>query len=158
NPHVIDIRSRRRSRFIVLGTLALVGIAAAMFIGRVSGPESGSAAASPPPAPVTTPALTGAASGYAPGVVLLPPEPAAEEVSRAAGALPLVPGPVGRPPDLAKSLLVLRKAVERHPELVQGPELDDRANFLVSMTMRTDGGVINSAAELASPATYPEIS
>src|SRR5690606_21309450 len=71
NPRVTDILARRRSRCIVLGRLALVGIAAAMFIGRVSGPESGSAAASPPPAPVTTPALTGAASGSAPGVVLL---------------------------------------------------------------------------------------
>jgi hypothetical protein len=158
NPQVIDIRSRRRSRFIVIGTLAVVGIAAAMCVWWLPRPESGLVSALLSPAQVAPPALKPVASGPVPEITLPPAEPEAVVVTPAWGDLPLVPVPARRQPGLAKSLLVLQKAVERHPDLVQGPELEDSsASFLVSMTMRRDGGVINSAAELASPATSFDI-
>lgn len=156
NPRVVDIRSRRRTRVIVFAALTVVGIAAAMFIGRLSGPESGAVDALMSPAPVATTALASAASGPEPETARSPREPGIEQGMPAVGGLPLVPVPAARQADLGKSLLLLQKAVERHPEMVQGPELDDGMTFLVAMTMRPDGEVINSAAELASSANYSE--
>ncbi len=48
--------------------------------------------------------------------------------------------------------------MERHPELVEGPALDDAAIFFVSLAMRADGAVLSSAAELASTAAYTDVS
>jgi hypothetical protein len=99
-----------------------------------------------------------AAPGPAPEITLPAAEPETEQVASAMLKLPLVPAPAAAPLDMEKSLLVLRRAVERHPEMVQGPQLDDALVFVVSVAIRADGAVLNSAAELASPATYPEIS
>lgn len=91
-------------------------------------------------------------------VALQPTGPEAEPLETMTTELPLVPAPRGRPPDRNKTLLALRKAVERHPDLVQGPPLDDSQQFFVSISIRVDGSVLDSAAELASPATSTEIS
>jgi len=75
--------------------------------------------------------------------------------------LPLVPRPGTQPPsppDPDKLTLALRKAVETHPELVTGPQLEDSASFLVALALRADGTVLSSIAEQASPATSFEIS
>jgi hypothetical protein len=79
-----------------------------------------------------------------------PPDPAIAE-------LPLVPAPRGQPVDVNKALLALEKAVERHPDLVQGAPLEDTQLYFVSIAIRADGGILDSAAELASPATSTEI-
>lgn len=84
--------------------------------------------------------------------------PTVEDVSQADAELPRVLPPAGIPPDLDKSLLLLRKAMEKHPELVEGPPLDDSATFIVAVALRTNGMVLDSAAELASPDTFSEVS
>lgn len=73
--------------------------------------------------------------------------------------LPLVPEPKELPAtEPAKSSLAMQRIAERHRELVEGPQLDDTALFFVSLLMRADGSVLDSAAELASPATATETS
>jgi hypothetical protein len=70
--------------------------------------------------------------------------------------LPLVPEPAALEQDPAKEALALRKAVELHPELVEGQALGDDAFLIVSLVMRADGLVLSSAAEQASNATVTE--
>lgn len=157
-----QVRYPLRRLTLIGGLVALAAAAGALMWYWGRSLPSASAAFVAADAAVTTtvaePALKPAAPGPAPEIILPAAEPEAEQVAPAAVKLPLVPAPAGRPPDREKSLLALQKAVERHPEMVQGPELDDASIFFVSVAMRTDGAVLNSAAELASPATSPEIS
>src|SRR5690606_9401324 len=71
--------------------------------------------------------------------------------------LPLVPEPAAKVQDPEKVNLAMQKAVDRHPELVQGQLLDDPSIFIVAIALRTDGSVLDSAAELASPDTSTAI-
>jgi hypothetical protein len=148
-----DARTRRH-RFIMAGTVVAVAAAASALM-WYWGPPSSSAS----PVAVALMTTTVAEPALKPAVPTAPAaEPEAEQVTPAMAKLPLVPAPAGPPEDMEKSLLVLQKAVERHPEMVQGPQLDDASIFLVSVVMSADGTVLSSAAELGSPATATEIS
>lgn len=148
---------------LVGGALALVAAAGVLTWYWSRSLPSGSAASLQTAAPVTPsfaePALRTVSPDPALENALPAAQPETEQVEPTEMKLPLVPAPAGRPPDMEKSRLALQKAVERHPEMVQGPQLDDPSIFIVFLTMRTDGTLLDSAAELASsPATYAEIS
>jgi hypothetical protein len=148
-----DARTRRQ-RFIMTGTVVAVAAAASALMWYWGPPSSSASQAAV--ALVTTTVAEPALKPAAPTAPAAEPE--TEQVAPIVAKVPLVPAPSGPPEDMEKSLLVLQKAVERHPEMVQGPQLDDASIFFVSMTMRADGTVLSSAAELASPATATEIS
>src|SRR5262249_33893455 len=62
--------------------------------------------------------------------------------------LPLLPAPVYSSDAQRNALvdLALMRAAERHPELVEGPEIDD--TYAVAVALREDGIVVTSAAKL----------
>ncbi len=152
-------RSPWRRLTLIGGIVALAAAAAWVWSSGHSLP--------PAPAPIATATVAsgtpaGAASSEAsqiPGrdASPLPERAEIEELTPTAAKLPVVlpPGPRLQVP--RKLALALQKAVERHPELVQGPRLDDEATFAVAVALRTDGSVVGSAAELASNATFTAI-
>jgi hypothetical protein len=153
--------SARLSRARSLRRLTLIGgfLALAAAAGALMwywGHSSPAAAAS-----VTTtvaePVLTPIAAIAAPGISAKAAEAEASQLAPPMVNLPLVPPPSAPPPNVAQSSLALQIAVQRHPELVNGPQLDRTSTFFVSVAMRANGTVINSAAELASPATSTEV-
>lgn len=142
-------------RLILLGALVVTAAAAAMLAMYLGGNPTSEA---PSAATVRTAANDVAPAIPAPQVA--PPadlaantaaaKPPAAATPRPA-ALPLLPAP---PRDdalwNARVDLALQKAVERHPELVEGPPIDDQ--FVVAIVMREDGRVIDSVARQTAPA------
>jgi hypothetical protein len=156
-PHQ-PVRGHSQRRLMVIGSLVALAAAAGAWMWVRTDSQ-----ALKPAARVVAAAPVAAATPQITRLPAMPPAlqsatPAAELEEAAAlsfAQLPLVPAPTGRgPPDLDKSLLVLQKALERHPELKQGPELDDASSFIVSLVMRADGTVLDSAAELVSTAKF----
>jgi hypothetical protein len=86
-----------------------------------------------------------------------PADPALhEETAPEPVALPLLPRP---PADTEAAFRVkssLDKALEIYPQLVEGPAID--GNFLVAITMRLDGTVLNSVLRQATSETLAEVS
>ncbi len=156
-----DARARRRRRFVVVGTLLAMAAAAGMLLVH----RGGNAPPKTPPATATIPAATGpdpvtATVARAPAVPEVTSHPPAQEKVTAAPSrdLPLLPPLVYNDPAPTEDL-VLQKAVERHPELVEGPEVDGKYDmFFVVMVMRANGSVISSAARLARPEEFRAVS
>jgi hypothetical protein len=146
-------RDKRRGarRIVIIGVVALAAAAAMLVIKLGAG-------APPPGAAVTAtiPALSPAAPpelASLPATLPVPePGPAARQPEVAAAAplrdLPLFP-PRPRPVSETTVDLALRKLVERHPELVEGPDTDGA--FQAAVVMRRNGSVVNSAARLTDP-------
>lgn len=142
-------RARRRRRFLLVTTAVVIAAAAAMLMpGRDPEPQAQVAAV---PAPVPEAAVVvpepATASEMAPAPVAATTAAQPElSIIAAQGGLPLFPPRTfritGETVDLA-----LQKAVERHPELVEGPDTDSLYHLL--LVMRPDGNVINSVARLA---------
>lgn len=148
-------------RLTVVGGLAALAAAAAAWMWYWNDPprdsSAGTVAAAAPLSPVAAePVALPAESEEAmePGQATTP---AAEAIAPATNDLPLVPPPGPHVQDPKTSQLALQKAIERHPEMVDGPPLDSTSMFFVSVTMKADGTVLNSAAELATPETSTEI-
>jgi hypothetical protein len=144
-------RARRRRRFVpVTVAVAIAAAAGMLMLGRDPEPAA-QIAAVPAPAPsaaVTVPMPDPAAAPEMAPVTAAPAAAAQPDraIIAAPGGLPLFPPPTfritGDTVDLA-----LQKAVERHPELVEGPDTDSLYHLL--LVMRRDGTVINSVARLA---------
>lgn len=142
---------------LIGGVVALAAAAAWIWsVGRAMPPAPATSIASPAPSEIQAGSASDRALPASNGEVtpIVPETQTAAEVPQAAGKLPLVPPPRGSIPDPAKLNLALQRAVERHPELVQGPPLDDEAMFVAAVALRADGSVLDSAAELTSPATF----
>lgn len=149
-----------RRRLIVVGAVVALAAAAAILMWYQAGRHS------PAPTTATIAAVPVAESASAierttrpsPPEVRAPatvPEPVEEDAfSR---PLPLVPHPASPPPDTGKAMLALQRAVERHPELVEGPALEGNYPFVVALEMRADGSVLKSAVEMPSATTYDEV-
>jgi hypothetical protein len=149
------VRGAAMRRLTVIGSLvALAAAAAGMWMWLWADSHA------PQPAALVVAAAPAAAA--TPQPALEPAAPATESQQEASAPpfaqLPLVPEPAALTQDPDQVSLALWKAVDRHPELVEGPELDDASILFVSLAMRADGTVLNSAAELASPATSTEVS
>jgi hypothetical protein len=144
-------RGRRLRRLTVIGSLAVLAAAAGMWVLLHAFPHTPRSAAAVMPANAIVQAALPAAPVNAP-----------TKASRAGGdapypaQLPLVPEPSAPAQDPARESLALRRAVELHPELVEGPVLGDDAFLVVSLVMRPDGDVLYSAAEQASHANFTE--
>lgn len=151
-------------RFTLVGGVVALAAAAAVSTGWLAGEQDderlpGPAAAQQESSVATTDANTDPAPELTlpevpvvrgTGVELAVPEKKEE----APAGLPLIPMPP-RPDHAAQQDLALMKAVERHPELVEGPVRDGA--IAVGMTMRTDGTVISSIARATTPATFRDI-
>ncbi|MEO8315450.1 MAG: hypothetical protein ABI645_11720 [Pseudomonadota bacterium] len=154
-------RGYSRRRLVVIGSLVALAAAAGVWMwvrADSQAPQRATRVVAVAPKAAATPQII-RQTAMPPALQSTAPAVEPEEAGALSFAqLPLVPAPAGSgPPDLDKSLLTLQKAVERHPELKQGPELDDASTFIVSLAMRADGSVLDSTVEMASPATFSEI-
>jgi len=143
------------------GLVVLAAAAASLLWYRVSSSPLDRSASVAAVAPMTTSAMETAVKPAIAGTaqqVVLPGDTTATARAPAQAMLPLVPAPTAAPQDEKKTALVLQKVLQRHPELVQGPPVNDASIFFVSVAMRADGTVLYSAAELASPAAATEVS
>jgi hypothetical protein len=142
-------------RLTVVGGLVALAAAAGIIASRIAGPQDPGLprsagimtqvnAPDPTSASAVVPAEAPAVSEVTPSLPL--PE---ESTHAQPPILPLLPMPASR--DVPKDA-ALQIAVARHPELVEGPAMDGM--FEVVIAMRTDGGVISSAAR---PATRENI-
>lgn len=145
---------------LVGGFAALAAAAGLLVVLRETPPEpppTQTAVVAPAPVPTTPPAIAAPASQAVEEPASTPPLSSASRKRAAAppGELPLIPLPVNNNrPDID---LILQKMVERHPELVEGPEIIDGI-FVVAMTMRADGTVVDSTLRLATRATQRDVS
>jgi hypothetical protein len=155
-------RQNAGRRLTVIGGLAAIAAAAGVLMWR-------SESAPPLPPSATVAAAISAAQQPLTQEVARPDARASEDAAATVASqpqaaalpslvLPLIPRPRMQPPDGEAALAALEKIVQRHPELVDGPPLDDDVQFFVALAMRTDGTVISSAAELGTLATYTETS
>lgn len=143
-------RARRRRRFMLVTGAVVIAAAAAMVL-RDRNPAAlpqVTTAAAPAPALIEEPAQPVVAPAAVPASAPEPVPPPPQVAVVAPDGLPLfLPRP--RVITAATQELALQRAVERHPELVEGPETDSLFHML--LVMRRDGSVINSIARLAPP-------
>jgi len=146
-------RGKRRTarRIVIIGAVVLAAAAAMLAIRLGSGapPRGAAAAAIPAAIPVAAVEQKSVAAPVPPAPQPVPPapRPVAAAVMPMAD-LPLFP-PRPRPVSETTQDLALRKLVERHPELVEGPDTD--GTFHAAVVMRRNGSVVHSAARLADP-------
>jgi DNA-binding protein len=161
-------RTRRYAsrRLTVLGGCVVLAAAAALLIWRFEATPSSMPSSAETAARRTVPEpMPELANSAQPGAG----EVSAKDVAQAstgalpASGLPLLPRPVRKPPDSTQSMLALQKVVERHPEMVDGPEIPDspdpvtRQMFIAAIAMRADGKVISSAVQLVPTARFGEV-
>lgn len=146
-------RGKRRGtvRTVIIGSVVLAAAAAMLVFKPGAGPAP-QVVDAPLSAPVGLPATEPEPERIAPAVPLapeLPAPPAQPDMANAASLrdLPLFPMPE-RSVSVTTEELAWQKAVERHPELVDGPDTSD--TFYVTLAMQRNGNVINSAARLVN--------
>lgn len=146
-------RGKRRGtvRTVIIGSVVLAAAAAMLVIKPGAGPAP-QVVDAPLRAPSELSATAPEPERIAPAVPLAPERsaPTAQpDMANAASLrdLPLFPMPE-RYVSVTTEELGWQKAVERHPELVDGPDTDD--TFYVALAMQRNGNVIKSAARLAS--------
>jgi hypothetical protein len=149
----------RGRRLTVIGSIVALAAAAAMIAAYLQ--KDVSPAATLPPAPVAVASVADVdsapsqptpepASTIAPKIAAAP-APAPEQLKPAPPVLPLLPllpAPVhfNRGQRDAQIAMALRKAADQHPELVEGPDMEQ--SFAVAVAIREDGRLISSAVEL----------
>jgi hypothetical protein len=143
---------------LVGGFAALAAAAGLLMVLRESPPEPLPApgAIAPAPVPSTPPAVAALASQAVeePAPARSVSSTSRKPVTAQPGELPLIPLPVNsNRPDIDP---ILQKMVERYPELVEGPEIVDGI-FVVAMTMRANGTVVDSTLRLATRATQRNV-
>lgn len=147
-------RGRQGLKWLPIASGLVAVSAAAWMLGQVL---STPAPEAPPevamPVPASDPVPESLPEAAAPTVVAVPePDPAPPVVAQAEAALPLLLPP--STPSAARTAAIgqsgqdaLQKAVERHPELVEGPLIDDW--YVVGLVMQSDGKAIDSMARLS---------
>jgi hypothetical protein len=155
-------RHASRRIMVVVGSLVVLAAAATMLVGKLinsstsARQESANAAAPIAPAAPAQPQDAQVTATQSVPDPAASPEAEASPRPAASTKLPLLPAPLAamREND-TKLMLVLRKAVELYPDLVQGPETNDY--FVVTLALRTDGTVLSKYMQLATRETLQEV-
>jgi hypothetical protein len=150
--------ARGTRRLVLIGSVLGLAAAAGILLMSMQGTDA--------PAPASIAAATVTESAQAPAA---PAEVAHDAAAVGTGAaapiealpaqradLPLVPMPAGMN-EHAMEDLALQKLVQRHPELVEGPDLEGRSYFQAAMAMRPDGDVLSSAVRIPSGSNAYEL-
>lgn len=159
-------RGGQARRLTIVGGLAALAAAAGVVMWQQFAPHPAVSAPS-----AMSPAVRGASTSKpspesAPGAEDSPParEAAAGTLRSARESaalpplkLPLLPRPTSIQPDRSVALDALDKVVRRHPELTQGPDVEEPAFYVVALVMKADGRALRSTVELATPESYTDI-
>jgi len=147
--------ARTWRRLTVVGCVVALAAAASLLVvhqsdTEVAEPEPVVTLVTAEPNPTMTLSTAEEPTPEVAGATVMTESPVSAVTPNTLPPLPLLPAPVYES-DVQRNARIdqaLQKAAEQHPELVEGPDLDDMS-FAVGVAMREDGVLLSTAVKLA---------